>query len=75
MDAIDLLVQQHEAVTEMMNELKESSPGRERNETFKKLQHSLLAHMVVEEELCYPALSVGAELDRKTTERELDAPG
>ena len=56
MDAIDLLEQQHEAVTEMMDELKESSPGRERNETFKKLQHSLLAHMVIEEELFYPAL-------------------
>ena len=45
MDAIELLEQQHEEVTQMLNELKESSPGSERNETFKMLQHSLLAHM------------------------------
>lgn len=56
MDAIDLLEQQHEETMQMLNTLKESTPGRQRNETFKKLQHSLLAHMVIEEELFYPAL-------------------
>ena len=61
MDAIELLEQQHEEVTQMLNELKESSPGSERNETFKMLQHSLLAHMVIEEELLYPVVASRAE--------------
>lgn len=56
MDAINLLEQQHEETMQMLNELKESSPGRARNETFKKLQKSLLAHMVIEEEEFYPAV-------------------
>lgn len=56
MDAIDLLEQQHEETMKMLTELKESSAGRQRNETFKKLQRSLLAHMVIEEELFYPAV-------------------
>lgn len=57
MDAIDLLEQQHEEVMQMLSELKESTPGRERNETFKKLQRSLLAHMVIEEEIFYPVVA------------------
>ncbi len=56
MDAIKLLEEQHGELMQLLNDLKESSPGRERNETFKKLQRSLLAHMVIEEELFYPAL-------------------
>lgn len=56
MDAIALLEEQHEEIIELLNDLKESSPGRERKETFKKLQQSLLAHMVIEEELFYPAI-------------------
>lgn len=57
MDAIELLEAQHEEVMEMFSELKESEPGRERNETFKKLSRALLAHMVIEEELFYPAVA------------------
>lgn len=56
MNAIDLLEQQHEETMQMLTELKASSPGRQRNETFKRLQRSLLAHMVIEEELFYPTV-------------------
>ena len=61
MDAIELLEAQHEEVMEMFEVLKESSPGRERNETFKKLQRSLLAHMVIEEEMLYPLVASRSE--------------
>lgn len=54
MNAIDLLEQQHEEVMEMLGELEESEAGAERNATFKKLKQSLLAHMVIEEEIFYP---------------------
>lgn len=54
MNAIDLLEQQHEETMEMLSELEESTPGSERNATFKKLKQSLLAHMVIEEEIFYP---------------------
>jgi hypothetical protein len=57
MNAIDLLEQQHEETLQMLEELEESDPGAERKETFKKLQSSLLAHMVIEEELFYPAVA------------------
>ncbi|MDP2273218.1 MAG: hemerythrin domain-containing protein [Archangium sp.] len=61
MDAIALLEEQHAEVMEMMELLKESSPGRERNETFKKLQRALMAHMVIEEELLYPVVASRTE--------------
>jgi hemerythrin superfamily protein len=57
MDAIDLLEEQHAELMEFFSELKESEPGRARSQTFRKLQRSLLAHMVIEEELFYPAVA------------------
>lgn len=57
MNAIELLEQQHEEVMSLLNELEKSEPGSERKDSFKKMQSSLLAHMVIEEELFYPAVA------------------
>lgn len=56
MDAITLLEQQHEEVMQMFSELEDSKRTSERTATFKKLQRSLLAHMLIEEEIFYPAV-------------------
>lgn len=57
MHAIKLLEKQHDEVMKVMTQLEESEPGRERAAAFKLLQSSLVAHMVIEEELFYPAVA------------------
>jgi hemerythrin-like domain-containing protein len=60
MNAIDLLEQQHKETLQMLAKLEDSEPGTERKQTFKQMQSALLAHMVIEEELFYPAVAAEA---------------
>lgn len=57
MNAIELLEKHHEEVLELLKSLAESEPGIDRKQTFKQLQTSLIAHMVIEEEIFYPAVA------------------
>lgn len=57
MNAIALLERQHENALELLNELRASAPGDERVAMFKKLQHTLLVHMLLEEEVFYPTVA------------------
>lgn len=63
MKAIELLEAQHAETLQALNTLEESKPGAERKETFKTMQAGLLAHMVIEEELFYPAVSEKSDSD------------
>ncbi len=57
MNAIELLEGQHDQLQAMLRELKASVVGTQRNITFKKLKHSMFAHMVIEEEVFYPLVA------------------
>ena len=57
MDAVELLESQHKEALALCKKLSKSAPGAERKENFTKLQTALLAHMVIEEEIFYPALA------------------
>jgi hypothetical protein len=61
MNAIELLEQQHEEVMKLLASLAQSEPGIDRKQTFKQLQTSLIAHMVIEEEIFYPAVAKAQE--------------
>lgn len=56
MHAIAMLERQHEHLSELLHEFKESLPGDERASTFKKLQRAFLVHMLLEEEIFYPTV-------------------
>jgi len=56
MHAITLLERQHESLSELLHEFRNSMPGEERASTFKKLQRALLVHMLLEEEIFYPTV-------------------
>ncbi len=57
MNAIDLLEKQHKETLDLFEMLEKSKPGATRKQAFAKLKSSLLAHMVIEEEIFYPAVS------------------
>ncbi len=57
MNAIDLLEKQHKETLALFEMLEKSKPGATRNQSFTKLKTSLLAHMVIEEEIFYPAVA------------------
>lgn len=61
MNAIDLLEKQHEEVLTLLTQLEKSKAGARRKESFKELQKSLLAHMVIEEDIFYPAVTEQAD--------------
>jgi hypothetical protein len=69
MNAIELLEQHHEELMKLLKSLAESEPGIDRKQTFKQMQTSLIAHMVIEEEIFYPAVAKAQE------EREALAEG
>lgn len=56
MNAIDLLETQHKETLALLDQLERSTPGTARKQAFTKLKTSLLAHMVIEEELFYPTV-------------------
>jgi iron-sulfur cluster repair protein YtfE (RIC family) len=68
MNAIDLLEVQHDEVMRLLIALDASKPGGERNITFRKLKASLLAHMVIEEEVFYPMVVKGSRDGRPVAE-------
>lgn len=56
MTALEWLELQHAENLRMLRLLEETEPGAVRRMTFRRLQRSLTAQMVIEEELFYPAL-------------------
>ena len=63
MNAVDLLETQHKEALALMSELEKSEPGATRKQTFKKLHAALTGHMVIEEELFYPAVIAASSKD------------
>lgn len=63
MNAIELLEEQHDEVMALLKKLEKSEPGATRKQAFKKLQASLIAHMVIEEEILYPAVVASSDKD------------
>lgn len=61
MNAIDLLEKQQKETLALFEMLEKSKPGATRKAGFTKLKTSLLAHMVIEEEIFYPAIAEGYE--------------
>lgn len=57
MNAVALLEKQHKETLALFDALEKSKPGNTRKQTFAKLKGALLAHMVIEEELFYPAVA------------------
>ncbi len=57
MNAIALLEKQHKETLALFAALEKSKPGSSRKQMFVKLKGSLLAHMVLEEEIFYPAVA------------------
>lgn len=64
MNAIDLLEKQHEETLSALTTLEESKPGAERKQLFKKMQLGLLGHMVIEEEMFYPAAVEASDAEK-----------
>jgi hemerythrin-like domain-containing protein len=57
MNAIELLEEQHRETLSMLETLEKSRPSATRSTTLAKLHAALVAHMVIEEEIFYPALA------------------
>lgn len=63
MNAVDLLERQHKEALSMLTELEKSEPSASRKQTFQKLHAALMGHMVIEEELFYPAVIAATSKD------------
>jgi hemerythrin-like domain-containing protein len=61
MNAIELLEEQHEEALKLLGKLEKSDAGATRKRDFQKLRSALLGHMVIEEEIFYPAVAAVAD--------------
>jgi hemerythrin superfamily protein len=55
-DALDVLADQHQEVTQLMEDLAETDDPVDRMELFRELADKLAAHATIEEKLFYPAV-------------------
>jgi iron-sulfur cluster repair protein YtfE (RIC family) len=73
MDVIEHLEQEHRTAEELLARLKDTEPGRARDETLEELRHSLDTHMAVEERFIYPLVEeVFDEEEREGADTEHD---
>jgi hypothetical protein len=58
MHALTLLMDDHEKVKKLLNELEATDAPRRREELFTKIKGELTVHEIIEEEIFYPALKL-----------------
>lgn len=57
MDVLDHLIEEHRQVERLLEQIKDSDPGDERNRLFEEISDSLRTHMAVEERFLYPLIA------------------
>lgn len=68
LNAIELLMKDHEKVRKLLDQLDKTRAGDRRNELFKKIEQELKIHTQIEEEIFYPAYEQAV---RKKSDRKL----
>lgn len=68
LNAIELLMKDHEVVRELLEQYEKATKSSRREELFKKIKEKLIIHTQIEEEIFYPAYK---EAVRKKADRKL----